>query len=94
MAFDYNSIYNKIQNPQTDNQEDSRENEELAAIYARLHGGTTPKQDEPLGYETNVGEVYNKLDKGISAPSIRFGKPSLTDLASNDEFNEVSESIF
>ena len=91
MAFDYNSIYNKIQNPQTDNQEDSRENEELAAIYARLHGGATPKQDEPLGYETNVGQVYDKLDEGISAPSTRFGKLSLTDLANNDEFNEVSE---
>ena len=91
MAFDYSSIYNKIQNPQVDNQEDSRENEELAAIYARLHGGATPKQDEPLGYETNVGQVYDKLDEGISAPSTRFGKLSLTDLANNDKFNEVSE---
>lgn len=63
MAFDYSSIYNKIQNPQIDNQEDSTENEELAAIYARLHGGATPKQDEPLGYETNVGQVYNQLEK-------------------------------
>ena len=91
MAFDYNSIYSKIQNPQIDSQEDSTENEELAAIYARLHGGNTPKQDEPLGYETNVGQVYNQLEKGINAPTIRFGKPSLTDLASNDEFNTVSE---
>ena len=78
MAFDYSSIYNKIQNPQIDNQKDSTENEELAAIYARLHGGATPKQDEPLGYKTNVGQVYNQLEKGISVPSVRFGKPSLT----------------
>ena len=77
MAFDYNSIYSKIQNPQINNQEDSTENEELAAIYARLHGGATPKQDEPLGYETNVGQVYDKIDEGISAPSISNSKKSL-----------------
>ena len=91
MAFDYSSIYNKIQNPQIDNQEDSTENEELAAIYARLHGGATPKQDEPLGYETNVGQVYNQLEKGISVPSVRFGKPSLTQLANDDEFAAISQ---
>ncbi len=91
MAFDYSSIYNKIQNPQIDNQEDSTENEELAAIYARLHGGATPKQDEPLGYETNVGQVYNQLEKSISVPSVRFGKPSLTQLANDDEFAAISQ---
>ena len=91
MAFDYGSIYNKIQNPQIDTQEDSTENEELASIYARLHGGATQKQDEPLGYDTNVGQVYDKLDQGISVPSISFGKKSLTELASNDEFSKTSE---
>ena len=91
MAFDYNSIYSKIQNPQINNQEDSTENEELAAIYARLHGGATPKQDEPLGYETNVGQVYDKIDEGISAPSISNSKKSLTQLANDDVFSETSE---
>jgi len=91
MAFDYSSIYNKIQNPQIDNQEDSTENEELASIYARLHGGATPKQDEPLGYETNVGQVYDKIDEGVGVPSIRTGKKSLTQLANDEEFSKTSE---
>ena len=91
MAFDYSSIYNKIQNPQIDNQKDSTENEELAAIYARLHGGATPKQDEPLGYETNVGQVYDKIDEGVGVPSIRTGKKSLTQLANDEEFSKTSE---
>ena len=91
MAFDYNSIYSKIQNPQINNQEDSTENDELAAIYARLHGGATPKQDEPLGYETNVGQVYDKIDEGVGVPSIRTGKKSLTQLANDEEFSKTSE---
>lgn len=91
MAFNYSSIYNKIQNPQLDNQEDSKENEELASIYARLHGGATSKQEEPLGYETNIGQIYNKIDQGVGVPSIRTGKKSLTDLANDDEFSKTSQ---
>ena len=91
MALDYNSIYNQIQNPQLNNKEDSTENEELAAIYARLHGGATQKQDEPLGYETNVGQVYDNIDKGVGVPSISSGKKSLTQLANDDEFSTASQ---
>ena len=91
MAIDYTSIYNQIQNPQLNNEEDSKENEELASIYARIHGGATSKQDEPLGYQTNVGEVYDNINKSIGVPSVSSGKKSLTQLADDDEFSAASQ---
>jgi len=87
----YQNIYDKLVNPQTEEEQEAKENEELASIYARLHGGATSKQEEPLGYETNIGQIYNKIDQGVGVPSIRTGKKSLTDLANDDEFSKTSQ---
>ena len=62
LTREYQKIYDSIVNPLTEEEKEAKENEELASIYASLHGGATSKQEEPLGYQTNIGEVYNNID--------------------------------
>ena len=88
LTTQYQKIYDSLVNPQT---KDDKENEELTSLYDRLHGGSTSKQNNPLGYETNVGQVYDNLNKGIDVPSVSSSKKSLTELANDDEFSSASQ---
>lgn len=95
MAIDYESIYNQIQSPQNnlENEEEVLRNQELASLYARLHGGdkSLPQEEEPLGYNENVGQIYSKIQQSVGVPSIGSGKKSLTDLANDEEFSTTAQ---
>jgi len=92
MAINYNSIYSQIQNPQinTEEEEDFLKNQKLSSLYARLHGGSQTVTEEPTGYNSNIGQVYSKIEKSFETPSISNEKKSLTELANDDEFSKTA----
>ena len=89
MSIDYNQIYNQLQTSEALQEEEERlKNQELAEIYAAIHGDAVKTEEEPLGYKENIGNVYAAMDKGL--PTTVKKKRSLTELANDDEFATVA----
>ena len=89
MSIDYNQIYNQLETSEALQEEEERlKNQELAEIYAAIHGDAVKTEEEPLGYKENIGNVYEAMDKGL--PTTVKKKRSLTELANDDEFATVA----